>query len=48
MIAQIELLLSYANRFYKRQFITRKLVSNELLQKLENAYATGNFSQNPV
>jgi AraC family transcriptional activator of pobA len=36
MIAQIELLLSYANRFYKRQFITRKLVSNELLQKLEN------------
>lgn len=35
VIAQIELLLTYANRFYKRQFITRKAVSNELLQKLE-------------
>jgi len=27
--------LNYANRFYKRQFITRKAVSNNLLQKLE-------------
>lgn len=35
VIAQIELLLSYANRFYKRQFITRKAVSNDLLQNLE-------------
>jgi AraC family transcriptional activator of pobA len=35
VIAQIELLLSYANRFYKRQFITRKAASNDLLQKLE-------------
>jgi AraC family transcriptional regulator, transcriptional activator of pobA len=35
LIAQIELLLNYANRFYKRQFITRKAVSNELLQKME-------------
>ncbi|MCE7053474.1 helix-turn-helix transcriptional regulator [Algoriphagus sp. AGSA1] len=35
MIAQIELLLSYANRFYKRQFITRKAVNDNLLQKLE-------------
>ncbi|MCL4638486.1 MULTISPECIES: helix-turn-helix domain-containing protein [Olivibacter] len=35
MISQIELLLNYANRFYKRQFITRKVVSNELLQRLE-------------
>lgn len=35
LVAQIELLLSYANRFYKRQFITRKLINNELLQKLE-------------
>jgi AraC family transcriptional regulator, transcriptional activator of pobA len=35
IIAQIELLLNYANRFYKRQFITRKAVSNDLLQKLE-------------
>ncbi|MGY4386184.1 AraC family transcriptional activator of pobA [Pedobacter sp. UYP24] len=35
VIAQIELLLNYANRFYKRQFITRKAVSNDLLVKLE-------------
>jgi AraC family transcriptional regulator, transcriptional activator of pobA len=35
IISQIELLLNYANRFYKRQFITRKSISNDLLQKLE-------------
>jgi AraC-like DNA-binding protein len=35
IISQIEVLLNYANRFYKRQFITRKAVSNDLLQKLE-------------
>jgi AraC family transcriptional regulator, transcriptional activator of pobA len=35
IISQVELLLNYANRFYKRQFITRKTVSNDLLQKLE-------------
>lgn len=35
MIAQIELLFSYINRFYKRQFITRKAVNNDILQKTE-------------
>ncbi|WP_134088513.1 AraC family transcriptional regulator [Olivibacter sp. XZL3] len=35
IIAQIELLLNYANRFYKRQFITRKAINNDLLQKIE-------------
>lgn len=35
VIAQIELLLNYADRFYKRQFITRKAVNNNLLQKVE-------------
>jgi len=35
IISQIELLLNYANRFYKRQFITRKAINNDLLQKLE-------------
>jgi len=35
IISQIELLLNYCNRFYKRQFITRKSVNNDLLQKLE-------------
>jgi AraC family transcriptional regulator, transcriptional activator of pobA len=36
IVSQIELLLNYANRFYKRQFITRKAVNNDLLQKLED------------
>jgi AraC family transcriptional activator of pobA len=35
IISQVELLLNYSNRFYKRQFITRKAVNNDLLQKLE-------------
>lgn len=35
IISQIGLLLNYANRFYKRQFITRKTVSNDLLQRME-------------
>lgn len=35
IVSQIELLLSYSNRFYKRQFITRKALNNDLLQKME-------------
>jgi AraC family transcriptional activator of pobA len=35
IIAQIELILNYSNRFYKRQFITRKSANNDLLEKLE-------------
>jgi len=35
IISHIETLLSYANRFYKRQFITRKVVNDDLLQRLE-------------
>ncbi|WP_224994754.1 AraC family transcriptional regulator [Cesiribacter sp. SM1] len=35
IISQIELLLNYANRFYDRQFITRKAVNNDVLSKLE-------------
>lgn len=36
VIAQLELLLSYVNRFYKRQFITRKVTNNDILQKTES------------
>ena len=36
VISQIELLLNYADRFYKRQFITRKAVNSDLLQKLDD------------
>lgn len=35
ILSQIELLLSYSNRFYERQFITRKHNSHELLSKFE-------------
>lgn len=35
IIAQIELLLSYSNRFYERQFITRKNHNNQLLARFE-------------
>lgn len=40
IISQIELLLNYANRFYKRQFITRKQVSSDILQRLEELLNT--------
>ena len=48
IISQIETLLNYSNRFYKRQFITRKAVSNDLLQKVEEllgAYFAGDKAQ---
>ena len=35
IISQIELLLNYSNRYYNRQFITRKNAGNDLLSKLE-------------
>ncbi|WP_379964374.1 helix-turn-helix domain-containing protein [Epilithonimonas sp. UC225_85] len=35
IISHIEVLLNYSNRFYKRQFITRKAVNNDLLSKIE-------------
>lgn len=35
IISHIELLLTYSNRFYNRQFITRKNTSNDILVKLE-------------
>ena len=35
IIAYIEVLLNFSNRFYKRQFITRKAVNNDLLTRME-------------
>lgn len=35
VLSQIELLLSYSNRFYERQFITRKNHNHQLLAKFE-------------
>ncbi len=45
IIAQLELLLTYADRFYQRQFITRQVASHEILARLEvfldNYFASG-------
>ena len=35
IISQLELLLSYAERFYQRQFLTRKKSNHQILNKLE-------------
>lgn len=36
MIAQLELLLTYGERFYHRQFITRKITNHKILTRLED------------
>lgn len=35
IIAQLDLLLTYAERFYQRQFITRKISNHKMLDRLE-------------
>lgn len=49
ILSQIELMLNYAERFYKRQFTTRKKNNHEVLARLEtylNAYfEEGNLSE---
>src|SRR5690606_22269066 len=37
IVAQLEMLLIYAERFYERQFITRKRSNHELLERFEKA-----------
>ena len=39
IIAQLELLLTYAERFHQRQFITRKITSHAILDRLEDLLA---------
>jgi AraC-like DNA-binding protein len=39
IIAQIELLLTYSERFYQRQFITRKIANHAILNRLEELLA---------
>jgi AraC family transcriptional regulator, transcriptional activator of pobA len=43
IIAQLELMLTYSERFYQRQFITRTIASHELLTRLED-YLTNYFN----
>ena len=35
IVSHLDLLLNYSNRFYNRQFLTRKAVNNDLLVQLE-------------
>ena len=37
IVAQLEVLLNYCERFYQRQFFTRKKSNNQLLEKFENS-----------
>lgn len=49
ILSQIELLLSYSNRYYERQFITRKSSNNHILDKFEklvNDFYTGDAAFN--
>jgi AraC family transcriptional regulator, transcriptional activator of pobA len=39
IIAQLEVLLSYAERFYHRQFLTRKITNHTILHRLEQILA---------
>ena len=43
IIAQLEVLLNYAERFYQRQFITRRITNHKLLDRVE-AILTDYFS----
>jgi AraC family transcriptional regulator, transcriptional activator of pobA len=45
IVSNIELLLSYSNRFYNRQFITRKMATNDLLTNFEKLLES-HFSDN--
>jgi AraC family transcriptional activator of pobA len=44
LVAQLEVLLGYANRFYHRQFLTRRLAEHDLLSRFE-AQLTAHFAQ---
>lgn len=48
IIAQIELLLNYADRFYHRQFLTRKIANNQILNRLEEVFEAYFNSDNLV
>ncbi|WP_027386359.1 helix-turn-helix domain-containing protein [Chryseobacterium gregarium] len=52
IVAQLELFLIYAERFYERQFLTRKKSSHELLVKFEEVldgyFKTGNLIEHGI
>jgi len=48
ILSQIDLLLNYSNRFYDRQFITRKAVNDDLLSKTEQLIFDYYKSEKPL
>lgn len=40
LVSQIELLLNYSNRFYNRQFLTRKTINHEIIASLDQLLNT--------
>ncbi|RZL41703.1 MAG: AraC family transcriptional regulator [Pedobacter sp.] len=52
ILSQIETLLNYADRFYQRQFITRKKANHQILERLEtllnNYFAEDNLSNKGI
>jgi AraC-like DNA-binding protein len=48
IVAQLELFLIYAERFYERQFLTRKKSSHELLVKFEEILSQYFENGNPI
>jgi AraC family transcriptional activator of pobA len=47
VIAQLELLLTYAERFYHRQFVTRKITNHKILNRVEDIL-TGYFNSDAL
>ncbi|GAB3007501.1 AraC family transcriptional regulator [Cyclobacterium sediminis] len=52
IVSQLSTLLKYANRFYERQFINRKVLSNDLLEQfnleLEKYFDSGQLQENGI
>lgn len=48
IIAQLELLLTYSQRFYERQFITRKITNTKILNRFQDALTAYFNDQNRV
>ena len=46
MVSQIELLLNHSNRFYNRQFLTRKSANHDLISEMDN-YLADRFAKQP-
>jgi AraC family transcriptional regulator, transcriptional activator of pobA len=48
IVSQLELLLNYSERFYQRQFLTRKISNHQILDKLEVLLENHYFGENAV